>query len=181
MLLASLEVGGLNAEKLAAMELDLGRDPNDENTHALCPAEPETMASTEDVLAALAAGNGRYQTRADGSVALEVNVLFALNSSVITSAFDSELGVAAQTLKDNPQISATVEGHTDSTGEEAYNQWLSERRAGAVRGLLVDREGVNPGQVSAVGLGESEPVADNHTREGRAQNRRVELGLRNPE
>ncbi len=181
MLLASLEVGGLNAEKIAAMELDLSRNPKDENTHALCPAEPESMASTEDVLAALAAGSGRYQTRADGSVALEVNVLFEFNSSVITSAFDSELGVAAQTLKENPQISATVEGHTDSVGEEAYNQWLSERRAEAVRGLLVDREGVNSGQVSAVGLGESKPVADNLTQEGRARNRRVELVLRNPE
>ncbi len=133
------------------------------------------MASTEDVLAALAAGNGRYQTRADGSIALEVNVLFAFNSAEITSAFDSELGVAAATLRDNPQLRATVEGHTDSVGEEAYNQGLSERRAEAVRALLVDREGVAPGQVSAVGHGESRPIADNATNAGRTKNRRVEL------
>ena len=163
------------------MELDLTRDAKDENNHALCPPEPESMATTEDVLAALAAGNDRYQTRADGSVALEVNVLFEHNSSVLRSAFDSELGVAAATLRDNPQLRATVEGHTDSTGEDRYNQWLSERRAESVRSLLVDREGVNPAQINAQGFGEARPVADNNTSEGRAKNRRVELVLRNPE
>jgi outer membrane protein OmpA-like peptidoglycan-associated protein len=139
------------------------------------------MATTEDVLASLVAGNGRYQTRADGSVALEVNVLFEHNSSVLKSVFDSELGVAAATLRDNPELRATVEGHTDSTGEDGYNQWLSERRAEAVRSLLVDKERVNPAQINAKGFGEARPVADNNTREGRAQNRRVELVLRNPE
>lgn len=180
LLLASLDVSGLNAEKIAAMELDLSRDPKDENTHALCPPEPQSMATTEDVLAALAASNDRYRTLADGSVALEVNVQFDFNSSIITSEYDSELGVAAQTLKDNPQLRASVEGHTDSTGDEKYNQWLSERRAAAVRALLVDKDGVNPAQISAVGKGESEPVANNNTDAGRAQNRRVELILIQP-
>ena len=180
MLLASLDVNGLNAERIAAMDLDLARDPMDENTHALCPGEPEPMASTDDVLAALAAGNDRYRTMADGSVVLEVNVNFEFNSSVITSTYDSELGVAAQTLKDNPQLSASVEGHTDSVGDEKYNQWLSERRAESVRAQLVDREGVNPSQVQAVGHGESKPIADNNSDAGRAKNRRVELVLRQP-
>jgi len=181
LLLASLEVGGLNAEQITAMELDLSRDPNDENTHALCPPEPESIATTEDVLAALAGGNDRYRTLADGAIALEVNVNFEFNSSVITSAYDSELSVAATTLKDNPELTASVEGHTDSIGEEKYNQWLSERRAESVRALLVDREGVNPGQIQAVGRGETAPIADNNTNAGRAQNRRVELVLRQPE
>ncbi|NQX87324.1 MAG: TolC family protein [Halioglobus sp.] len=180
MLLASLDVGGLNAEKIASMDLDLSREPMDENTHALCPPEPESMASVEDVLAALAAGNDRYETRADGSIALEVNVQFQFDSATIASMFDSELGIAAQALKDNPGVTATVEGHTDSMGSERYNQRLSERRAEAVRAVLVERDGVNPAQVSAQGLGESRPVADNADAAGRAQNRRVELILRNP-
>jgi len=180
MLLSSLDVGGLNAEKIAAMDLDLGRDPKDENTHALCPPEPASLASPEDVLDALSAGNGRFQQRADGSVALEVDVNFAFNSSVITSEYDSELGVAAQTLRDNPQIRATVEGHTDSVGTDQYNQWLSERRAEAVRELLIAHDGVNASQINAVGYGESKPIADNNTEAGRAQNRRVELVLRDP-
>jgi outer membrane protein OmpA-like peptidoglycan-associated protein len=70
-----------------------------------------------------------------------------------------------------------VEGHTDSIGDPKYNLWLSERRAEAVRQLLVDQHGVNPSQISAVGRGEESPVADNHTAEGRRLNRRVELIL----
>ena len=68
----------------------------------------------------------------------------------------------------------TVEGHTDSVGTDAYNQRLSERRANAVRRVLVDELGVEGNRVNAVGYGESRPVADNSTEEGRAINRRVE-------
>ena len=67
-----------------------------------------------------------------------------------------------------------IEGHTDSTGPDGYNQGLSERRAEAVQGYLVDH-GVSPSNLSTVGYGEAQPVADNSTREGRALNRRVEL------
>ena len=67
-----------------------------------------------------------------------------------------------------------VEGHTDSVGDEAYNQGLSQRRADAVRKYLVDK-GVAAARLEAKGFGESQPVADNKTAEGRAQNRRVVL------
>jgi len=67
-----------------------------------------------------------------------------------------------------------VEGHTDSIGSDAYNQDLSERRARAVRDYLVSK-GVNGGRISAAGFGESQPIADNGTPEGRFLNRRVEV------
>ena len=67
-----------------------------------------------------------------------------------------------------------LEGHTDSVGTDAYNQRLSERRANAVREVLVNQYGVEAGRVDAVGYGESRPVADNATDAGRAINRRVE-------
>jgi len=67
-----------------------------------------------------------------------------------------------------------IEGHTDSTGPEAYNQGLSERRANSVRSYLVSH-GVEASRLTTVGYGESRPIADNATREGRALNRRVEL------
>jgi adhesin transport system outer membrane protein len=182
MLLASMDVDGLNTEKIAAMELDLSRDANDANTHALCPPEPEIVmpSSADEVLAGLYDENDRYRKLDNGAIALEVNVHFETNLSLITSAYDSELGVAATALKDSPEISASVEGHTDSTGETDYNQWLSERRAGAVRSLLVDKYSVSAGQVQAVGHGEQKPVGDNNTNEGRAMNRRVELVLSAP-
>lgn len=68
----------------------------------------------------------------------------------------------------------TVTGYTDSTGPEAYNQALSERRANAVKGYL---EGKGVGNITAKGAGEANPVGDNATREGRAANRRVEIDV----
>ncbi|MDC8856111.1 OmpA family protein, partial [Shewanella algae] len=77
-------------------------------------------------------------------------------------------------LKSNPQSRAVVVGHTDSTGSEVYNQALSERRAQSVVNQLIDL-GVAQGQLEWQGEGESHPIADNHTADGRAQNRRVEV------
>ena len=68
-------------------------------------------------------------------------------------------------------------GHTDSVGTDAYNQKLSERRAAAVRDVLVKQYGVSASRVSSVGYGESRPVADNATEAGRAVNRRVEAAV----
>jgi outer membrane protein OmpA-like peptidoglycan-associated protein len=67
-----------------------------------------------------------------------------------------------------------VEGHTDSVGSDAYNQTLSERRANAVRDVLVNQYGVGSDRVNAAGYGETRPVADNASADGRAVNRRVE-------
>jgi outer membrane protein OmpA-like peptidoglycan-associated protein len=73
-----------------------------------------------------------------------------------------------------PQTTTVVEGHTDSVGSDVYNQKLSERRANAVRDVLVNQYGVGADRVNAVGYGEARPVADNATDSGRAVNRRVE-------
>jgi len=70
----------------------------------------------------------------------------------------------------------TVEGHTDSMGDDAYNMRLSEQRAGSVRDFLVENYAqFTAGQFTVRGFGETRPVADNSTEEGRGQNRRVEL------
>jgi adhesin transport system outer membrane protein len=174
LLLASLEVDGLNAEKIAGMNLDLTRDSTDQNTQALCPGEPAT-APPSDTLEALSDGSDRYRPLVGGGVALEVDVQFEINSSVIASAYDTEIGVVAQTLANNPDTRAVVEGHTDSIGDPQYNLWLSQRRAEAVRQLLIDQHGVNPSQIIAVGRGEESPIANNRTADGRRLNRRVEL------
>jgi outer membrane protein OmpA-like peptidoglycan-associated protein len=70
-----------------------------------------------------------------------------------------------------------IKGHTDSTGEEAFNQTLSERRADGVRNFLI-AESVAPPRITAIGFGESVPVAGNETSEGRQRNRRVEIEIR---
>jgi outer membrane protein OmpA-like peptidoglycan-associated protein len=74
-------------------------------------------------------------------------------------------------------VSVEVAGHTDATGTDEYNQGLSERRARSVVDYLVGK-GIDRSRLDAVGRGESQPVADNGTRDGRAQNRRVELNVR---
>lgn len=83
--------------------------------------------------------------------------------------------VAAQVQQLNLESLIAV-GHTDSVGSDAYNQRLSERRAAAVKSYLVSK-GVPADQIIASGRGESQPVASNATREGRAKNRRVEIEI----
>ncbi|MOA43712.1 Outer membrane porin F precursor [compost metagenome] len=86
----------------------------------------------------------------------------------------ADIKAVADFMRAYPKTVTTVEGHTDSVGPDGYNQRLSERRANAVREVLVNEYGVAAERVDAVGYGESRPVADNATKEGRAINRRVE-------
>ena len=104
-------------------------------------------------------------------------VQFSFDSSAISDESEGILAVAVQTLMENPDVQIRISGHTDYTGPEAYNQKLSERRAQAVLDNLV-AAGVDAGRLTADGFGESQPIADNGTRDGRAQNRRVELNQR---
>ena len=82
----------------------------------------------------------------------------------------------AAILNEYPKANFTIEGHTDSTGSEATNQLLSEKRANAVMDYLVNN-GIAGARLSAVGYGEANPIAENNTRSGRAANRRVEVTL----
>ena len=77
-------------------------------------------------------------------------------------------------MKQYPQTTTVVEGHTDSVGPDAYNQKLSERRANAVKQVLTQQYGVESSRVDSVGYGVTRSVADNATEEGRAVNRCVE-------
>ncbi len=80
-------------------------------------------------------------------------------------------------LKKRPALSVNLEGHTDSTGDSASNQKLSEERAYGIKSHLISR-GISPNRITARGMGEDYPIASNSTREGRSQNRRVEVILR---
>lgn len=104
------------------------------------------------------------------------NVLFAFDSSELTPAAQQQLQALVPKLSDPSVTRVRVVGHTDSKGTDAYNQALSERRASSAAEYLIN-QGVTPQKVTSQGRGESEPVADNETDAGRAQNRRVELHL----
>jgi len=102
------------------------------------------------------------------------NVLFDTNGDTLKPGADELVSRLAQFLQNHPDIKVRIEGHTDSTGSDAYNQALSERRAEAVAHALEAR-GTPVQRIQAVGRGKSAPVAGNDTAAGRQQNRRVEI------
>lgn len=101
-------------------------------------------------------------------------VQFAFDSAELTDEGRATLDETAERLTQLKFVSGTVTGHTDSIGTEAYNQSLSEQRAQTVSDYLQDK-GIGVGRLEVSGAGESQPVADNDSKEGRAQNRRVVL------
>jgi OOP family OmpA-OmpF porin len=101
-----------------------------------------------------------------------VRVHFAFDSAELTPEARELLDGVAARLNELQFVGGEVAGHTDSIGDEAFNMGLSKRRAQAVLDYL-ESKGVAPGRMTAVGYGESKPIADNATEEGRALNRRV--------
>lgn len=110
-------------------------------------------------------------------VHFDSNVLFDVDSAMVRPAGDASLDEVASVLNEFDKTAVIIQGHTDSTGDEAHNQELSERRAKAVNNYLVGR-GISAGRMTAVGLGEGYPVASNDTASGRQLNRRVDLLLK---
>ena len=107
-------------------------------------------------------------------ITLSGAVLFASGKSDLLPAAMNALDNVVTALKANPDRNITVEGHTDSQGQRAYNMDLSQKRADSVRTYFATH-GI-PGEIiKAVGLGPDRPVADNAKPEGRANNRRVEI------
>lgn len=104
-------------------------------------------------------------------------VTFQTGSAQISPQFYGTLNQIAATLNQYPQTLIEVAGHTDSTGDAAFNQQLSEERARAVGNYLI-QQGVLPARIYTVGYGETRPVADNATPQGRQANRRVEMVIR---
>ncbi|MBS4090739.1 OmpA family protein [Pseudomonas rustica] len=104
------------------------------------------------------------------------DVLFDFDKSDLTPSAKAQLDTLMDKLRNADVVSIKVIGHTDSKGSDAYNQALSERRASSVASYLLS-QGLSPNKLTSEGRGESEPVADNATDEGRAKNRRVELHI----
>ncbi len=104
------------------------------------------------------------------------NITFDTDQASIRSSFTDVLGSVAMVLQEFDKTAIQIDGHTDSTGSDSYNQLLSERRAGSVRDFLLN-QGIEPARTRANGYGERRPVASNDSPAGREQNRRVELTL----
>jgi len=126
------------------------------------------------------AGTGIDVTRQGDNIVLNMpgDITFDVDRADVRPQFAGPLADVARTLNAYPQTLIDVVGHADSTGADAYNQQLSERRALSVADNLVSRGRVMPDRLYVAGMGERSPIASNATPDGRAQNRRVEIILR---
>src|SRR5215472_1464371 len=137
----------------------------------------EAIRQKEEMRARLVAQlNQVLQTRdtARGLIVSMPDVLFDFNKYTLKPEAREKLAKISGIVMAYPDLKLDVEGHTDSIGSDEYNQKLSEERASSVRGYLVS-QGLKPDNISSVGLGKANPVADNATAQGRQRNRRVEM------
>lgn len=104
---------------------------------------------------------------------VELLVNFDFDRSEVKPEYFDEIQEVTDFMDQYPDVVVELEGHTDSRGTEDYNQGLSERRASAVRDVMINEFGISAGRVTARGFGESQPVASNDTDAGREENRRV--------
>jgi OOP family OmpA-OmpF porin len=156
-------------EKVKVVEVDTGLTDSDEDgvvdSRDRCPDTP-------------------HGTRVDGDgcplkkVTALRGVTFELNSARLRPDSRTILAEVGEILKKYPDLQVEIAGHTDATGRDFTNQVLSQRRAESVLNFLTEY-GVPPAQMTAAGYGETQPVATNETREGREQNRRVEMRVKN--
>ncbi|WP_258104883.1 OmpA family protein [Marinoscillum sp. MHG1-6] len=103
-------------------------------------------------------------------------LLFDVNSYTIKESTKQNLNELSETLNKYEDTNILIEGHTDASGSDSYNQQLSEQRANSVSGYLIGQQ-VDVARISTMGYGESQPIADNETEAGRAANRRVEVAI----
>ena len=121
--------------------------------------------------------NARVERIGEGiAVTFDSGILFDVNSATLRPAAQQNLRDLVASLEEYEGTDVLVVGHTDSTGEAAYNQSLSERRADAARTFLVGA-GLESDRVTAIGRGEEEPIDTNDTAAGRQENRRVEVAI----
>lgn len=111
-------------------------------------------------------------------VVYDLKINFDFDKSDIKPQYHQQLADFAAEAKNYPGVEIEIAGHTDSVGSDAYNQKLSQRRAKAVRDYLIANFGMDPARLTAVGYGESKPIASNDTDAGRAENRRMEAVLK---
>ena len=127
-----------------------------------CPNEPGTKAN-----------NGCPEIQAKISE-LAKSVYFTTGGAIVTFKAYKPLNEVTDILKKYPTTALSVEGHTDNTGSAAVNKILSQKRAESIKAYFV-KQGIDAGRITATGYGSEQPIGDNKTAEGRAQNRRVEI------
>ncbi|HUJ58397.1 MAG TPA: OmpA family protein [Kofleriaceae bacterium] len=166
-------------QKLRATQGELAKERESvekarEETAAEHAARLAAEKKAQDAMDALAKTLAVRKEDRGTVITLSGGVLFATGKADILPGAQTQLNQVAEALKTQAEHHFTVTGHTDNQGTDAINDDLSTRRANAVRDYLVVH-GVSADAITAQGMGSHQPVADNHTAEGRAMNRRVEI------
>lgn len=110
------------------------------------------------------------------ALSFDSGLLFGFDSATLRDASKENLRKLARIMSEDDDTNLMIVGHTDSTGDENYNQGLSERRAQSAADYLIE-QGIAASRVQTEGMGETEPIADNDTEAGRQENRRVEVAI----
>lgn len=137
-----------------------------------CPAEAETQNGFEDEDGC----PDELPPAPESFSGVIPGIEFELNQDAITTSSEEVLARAVQILLDHPALRVEIVGHSDDTGERAYNLVLSQRRAQAAKNHLVAR-GIQPERITTRGAGPDEPLAPEKTREARRKNRRIEFQI----
>ncbi|KAF5277973.1 hypothetical protein FQR65_LT15862 [Abscondita terminalis] len=136
----------------------------------LLVAETKPVEITAKVL-----NSDQLKTALDKENKVNIEVNFATDQANILPESQTQIEQVIQLLKNNPELKLTINGHTDGSGDAKHNQALSEQRANAVVKALTDNTGIQQNRLTAKGFGDTQPVAENSTENGKALNRRVEL------
>lgn len=122
--------------------------------------------------------NSDNVTKTDRGIMMTIDsdVLFPTNSSYLSDNAKSALDKFVALVKNHSQAYIQVDGHTDATGTVEYNQWLSEKRANSVK-VYLQEAGISSNRIDTKGVGQTQPIGDNKTKEGRKKNRRVEITI----
>ena len=154
-----------NANFTRAKGLFVAVEGRDDEANAVYISSIRVAESQKSVYEALLAA-GRWATQ---------GILFETARSAVRGESAPTLKEIAAALKEHPDLRVRIEGHTDNTGSADANMRLSQERAAAVKDVLVKEHGIDASRLETAGLGDTKPVADNKTPEGRSSNRRVEV------
>jgi outer membrane protein OmpA-like peptidoglycan-associated protein len=160
-------------DKLSATSQELAARKNELEKEKAARTDAEKKAAA--AMASLAEIAKIKEEQRGMVITLDGSVLFTTGRSDLLPIAQQKLSQVAQVLQEQDESKPiTVEGHTDSRGSDSANMQLSQSRADSVRSYLVS-QGVKSERIRAIGRGESQPIADNSTADGRANNRRVEI------
>ena len=169
------QISALSA-RMADMEKQLGTlKTKEESLSKLIDLQRVQREKYERVEKLFTASEAQVLRTGDQVIIRLYGLSFPVGKSTIESQYFSLLSKVVEAFKEYPECTVAVEGHTDSYGTDETNQKLSMERADAVRNYLIATSGLDAYRITALGYGESRPVASNETEEGRRKNRRIDI------